>query len=146
MIRLGTPADYPAVSVVFRRASLFNTADRDNFLANPHHLILDPNGLDEGRTHVAEEDGSIMGFASWIESDGTVELDDLFVDPAWMRRGVATALVLRVVDVVRSRGVSCLEVTANPQSLDFYRAVGFREIGTATTEFGTAPRMALVIN
>ena len=87
-----------------------------------------------------------MGFASWIESDGTVELDDLFVDPAWMRRGVATALVLRVVDVVRSRGVSCLEVTANPQSLNFYRAVGFREIGTATTEFGTAPRMALVIN
>jgi hypothetical protein len=43
-------------------------------------------------------------------------LEDLFVDPNWMRRGIATTLVARIVD-----------------------------IGNATTEFGTAPRMALVI-
>lgn len=146
VIRLGTPADYPVVAVVFRCASLFNTDDRNNLLANPHHLVLDQDGLDQGRTHVADEDGSVVGFASWIESEGAIELEDLFVDPMWMRRGIATALVLRIVDAVRSDRVSCLEVTANPQALGFYRAVGFRDIGTANTEFGAAPRMALVIN
>jgi hypothetical protein len=36
-------------------------------------------------------------------------------------------------------------VTANPHALGFYRAVGFRDIGNAMTEFGMAPRVALVI-
>ena len=145
VIRLGTPADYPAVAALFRRASLFNDGDRDDLLANPQHLVLQPDGLEQGRTHVAERHGSIIGFASWVKAAETVELEDLFVEPTSMRRGVATALVACIVDVLRSQGVSCLEVTANPHALGFYRHVGFRDIGTATTEFGEAPRMALII-
>ena len=139
------PDDYPALARVYRRASLANTGDRDTLLAHPEYLILDAHGLEQGRTYVAREHGSIVGFASWIESAGGVELADLFVDPLWTRRGTATALVLRIVDVLRSRGVPALEVTANPQALGFYRAVGFRDVGTADTAFGTAPRMALDI-
>ena len=145
VIRLGTPADYPAVAAVFRRASLFNDGDRDDLLAHPQHLILPPDGLDQGRTYVAETHGSVIGFASWVKTAETVDLEDLFVEPAWMRQGVATALVARIVDVLRSQRVSCLEVTANPHALDFYRRVGFRDIGTAMTAFGQAPRMKLVI-
>lgn len=145
VIRLGTPADYAAVAAVYRRASLFNAGDRGVLLAHPEHLILGPDGLAQGRTHVADEQAGIVGFASWIEAEDTVDLEDLFVDPSWMRRGIATALVGRVVDILRARGVPCLEVTANPHALGFYRAVGFRDIGTARTEFGIAPRMALVI-
>ena len=40
-----------------------------------------------GRTYVAEEEGSLVGFATWIEAGGVVELEDLFVDPGWRRRG-----------------------------------------------------------
>jgi GNAT superfamily N-acetyltransferase len=104
MIRLGTPADLPAAAGVYRRASLSNAGDRDNLLAHPEYLILGPEGLVEGRTYVAEEDGSVVGFATWAEAGGTIELEDLFVDPGWRRRGIATALVSRVVDVLRARG------------------------------------------
>jgi GNAT superfamily N-acetyltransferase len=93
MIRLGTPADLAAAASVYRRASLSNAGDRDNLLAHPEYLILAPEGLAEGRTHVAEEDGSLVGFATWIEAAGAVELEDLFVDPGSRRRGIATALV-----------------------------------------------------
>jgi GNAT superfamily N-acetyltransferase len=145
VIRLGTPADYPAASAVYRRASLSNAGDREYLVAHPEHLILTPEGLAEGRTHVAEEDGSVVGFATWIAAGATVELVDLFVDPSWMRRGLATALVMRIIDLLRARGVSCLEVTANPHALGFYRALGFVDIGRAKTAFGPAPRMAVVI-
>jgi hypothetical protein len=37
-------------------------------------------------------------------------------------------------------------MTANPHALGFYRAVGFIDCGVAETEFGTAPRMVLVIH
>ncbi len=67
MIRLGTSADLAATTSVYRRASLSNTGDRDNLLAHPEYLILGPEGLAEGRTYVAEEEGSLVGFATWIE-------------------------------------------------------------------------------
>jgi GNAT superfamily N-acetyltransferase len=145
MIRLGAPADLPAAAGVYRRASLSNAGDRDNLLAHPEYLILGPEGLAEGRTYVAEEDGSVVGFATWAEAGGAVELEDLFVDPGWRRRGIATALVGRIVEVLRARAVECLEVTANPHAREFYRAAGFIDCGVTETDFGPAPRMRLAI-
>lgn len=145
MIRLASPVDYPAAAEVYRLASLSNAGDRENLVAHPEQLVLAPEGFADGRTYVADENGTVVGFATWIEAGGGVELDDLFVDPGWMRRGIATALVRHVVGDLRARGVSRLEVTANPHALDFYQAVGFVEIGSAETAFATAPRMALVI-
>jgi GNAT superfamily N-acetyltransferase len=145
MIRLGVPADLPAASDVYRSASLSNAADRDNLLAHPEYLTLEPEGLAEGRTYVAEEEGALVGFATWIQAGDIFELEDLFVTPERMRRGIATALVTRIAQVLRARGVERLEVTANPHALRFYRAAGFTDCGVADTDFGAAPRMALEI-
>jgi GNAT superfamily N-acetyltransferase len=156
MIRLGTAADLPAAAGVYRRASLSNAGDRDNLLAHPEYLILGPEGLAEGRTHVAEEDGSVVGFATWARAGtgagagagtaGSVELEDLFVDPAYRRRGIAAALVSRIAEILRALGAERLEVTANPHALGFYRAAGFIECGVAETDLGDAPRMVLVLS
>jgi ribosomal protein S18 acetylase RimI-like enzyme len=146
MIRLGIPADLSAAAGVYRRASLSNAGDRDNLLAHPEYLILGPEGLAEGRTYVAEEDGSVVGFATWAQADGAIELEDLFVDPSWRRRGIATALVRCIVDVLRAQGVAWLEVTANPHAREFYRSAGFTDCGVAETDFGAAPRMRLAIS
>jgi ribosomal protein S18 acetylase RimI-like enzyme len=146
MIRLGTSADLGAVSGIYRRASLSNAGDRDNLLAHPEYLILGPEGLAEGRTHVAEQDGSVIGFATWAETNGTIELEDLFVDPGHRRRGIAAALVSRIAEILRARGAERLEVTANSHALGFYRAAGFTDCGTAETDFGAAPRMVLALS
>jgi GNAT superfamily N-acetyltransferase len=144
MIRLGTPSDLDRIAEVYRSASLSNPGDRDRLLAHPEYLVLDPDGLTEGRTHVAEENGSVVGFATWAETDGGgMELEDLFVDPQWMRRGIATALVACVADALRSRGADTLEVTASPDALAFYRSVGFIDVGVAQTSFGSAPQLQL---
>jgi GNAT superfamily N-acetyltransferase len=143
MIRLGTPADLGAVTGVYRSASLSNPGDRDHLLAHPEYLVLEPAGLDEGRTYVAEADGALVGFATWADAGDAIELEDLFVDPGWKRRGIATALVHRVADVLRSQGVDALEVTASPDALEFYHAVGFTDVGVEQTAFGTAPHLRL---
>jgi GNAT superfamily N-acetyltransferase len=145
IIRLGVPADLPAASDVYRSASLSNAGDRDSLLAHPEYLVLGPEGLAEGRTYVAEEEGSLVGFATWVEADGVFELEDLFVDPGWRRRGIAAALVDRIAQVLRARGVQRLEVTANPHAMGFYRAAGFVDCGAAETVFGLAPRMMLPV-
>jgi len=146
MIRLGTVADLAAASGVYCRASLSNAGDRDNLLAHPEYLILGPEGLAEGRTHVAEEDGSVVGFATWAETAGTIELEDLFVDPDYRRRGIAMALVTCIAEILRARGAERLEVTANPHAMGFYRAAGFTDCGVAETNFGAAPRLVLALS
>jgi GNAT superfamily N-acetyltransferase len=146
MIRLGTSADLAAAASVYRRASLSNAGDRDSLLAHPEHLVLGPEGLAEGRTYVAEEDGTVVGFATWAEADGAVELEDLFVDPGYRRRGIAAALLSRIAEVLRVRGVKYLEVTANPHAMGFYRAAGFIGGGTVETELGAGCRMVLAIS
>jgi len=146
IIRLGVPADLPAASDVYRSASLSNGGDRDNLLAHPEYLVLGPEGLAEGRTYVAEEEGSLVGFATWTEDGGVFELEDLFVDPGWRRRGIAAALVKRIAQVLRARGVQRLEVTANPHAMGFYRAAGFVDCGVTDTVFGAAPRMMLPVH
>jgi GNAT superfamily N-acetyltransferase len=145
VIRLGVPADLAAASDVYRRASLSNAGDRANLLAHSEYLVLGPEGLAEGRTHVATDEGSLVGFATWSQADGIYELADLFVDPAWRRRGIAAALVDRIANLLRARGVQRLEVTANPHALEFYRAAGFTDCGGADTAFGAAQRMVLAI-
>jgi GNAT superfamily N-acetyltransferase len=107
--------------------------------------MLGPHGLAEGRTHVAEEEGSLVGFATWAQAGPVFELEDLFVDPGWMRRGIATALVERIADAVASRGAERLEVTANAHALGFYTAAGFIDCGVTDTDFGAAQRMVLAI-
>jgi GNAT superfamily N-acetyltransferase len=146
MIRLGTPADLTAASAVYRRASLSNDSDRANLLAHPEYLVLGPEGLAEGRTHVAVQDGALAGLASWAETGGVTELEDLFVDPDYMRRGIATALVGRIAQVLVARGAGRLEVTANPDAMRFYRSAGFIDCGVAETNFGAAPRMLLALS
>jgi GNAT superfamily N-acetyltransferase len=145
VIRRGVPADLRVLREVYRRASLSNAGDRANLLAHPEHLVLGPEGLNEGRTLVADEDGSVVGFATWTAADGVIELEDLFVDPDWTRRGIATALLEGIAEVLRARGVERLEVTANPHAMGFYTDSGFIHCGVATTEFGEAPRMVLAI-
>ena len=142
MIRLGTPADLAAASDVYRRASLSNAGDRDNLLADPEFLILGPEGRRlNAALHVAEQDGSV-GLRHLGRDRRQRELEDLFVDPGYRRRGIATALVACIAEIVRARGAERLEVTANPHALGFYRAaLGLIDCRVAETEFGVAPRM-----
>lgn len=138
-------ADLAVIRDVFRRASLTNPGDRATLLAHPEHLILGPEGLTQGRTQVADENGSVVGFATWADAEGVIELEDLFVDPDWTRRGIATALVNGIAGIIRARGTERLEVTANPHAMGFYTAIGFINCGVASTEFGQAPRMVLTL-
>ncbi len=142
-IREAQPSDVAAVSEVYRRSSLSNAGDRDQLLANPDSLVFDPASVHDGRTRVALADGRIVGFATTTTVGEVAELDDLFVDPDWMRRGVATQLVIDAEAVARSGGATRVEVTANDHALAFYLQIGFVAGGRVETQFGAGTRMRL---
>src|SRR5215472_11813772 len=128
---------------VFRRSSLSNDNDRIALLANPDVLELSDEGVTDGRTRVAEADGRVIGFATWLGTGDVTEIEDLFVDPDWMRRGVGRALVQDRIGLARQRGVRRVEVTGNPHARAFYESVGFTHDHEVDTQLGPGLRMHL---
>jgi GNAT superfamily N-acetyltransferase len=142
LIRDSVPADLDALRDVYRRSSLSNDGDRSILLANPDVLEFPGPATGDGRTRVAvAAGGRVVGFATTLIAGDAAELDDLFVDPGWMRRGIGRALVLDAIEIARGRGASRVEVTANPHALVFYSRAGFTVDHEVRTRFGPGSRM-----
>jgi GNAT superfamily N-acetyltransferase len=146
-IRAACASDLPALRDLFRRSSLSNEGDRDLLLARPEVLELADEGITEGRTRVAVgADDEILGFITTRRLDAcVVEIEDLFVDPGWMRTGVASRLLENLLATASRNGVGRIEVTVNPHADAFYRRIGFVQGHDTETRLGGAPRMYLTL-
>lgn len=83
--------------------------------------------LDANALFLAEEDGRPVGFVTaWLE-DHFARIGDLYVTEAGRRHGTGRLLVDTVIENLRARGATHLFVNANPEALDFYDRLGFRE-------------------
>ena len=144
LIGTAGPGDMTALRDVFRRSALSNDGDQADLLAHPDVLELPDLAVTEGRTRVAAVAGhGIVGFATWLGTGDGFEIEDLFVDPEWMRQGIGRALVLDLIAIARGREVRRIEVTANQHALAFYERSGFVVGHQVETRFGPAPRMHL---
>ena len=144
VVRDADLADTSSLGRIRRRASLSNEGDRDNLLAHPHLLEFDATVVERDRVRVAVVNGGVVGFATTRNVDAhSAELDDLFVDPDWMRRGVARALMADAIAALRQQGVTRVEVSANDHAVGFYESVGFIAVDIVETLFGPTPRLHL---
>jgi GNAT superfamily N-acetyltransferase len=148
VIRAAVAADLPALQQVYRSASLSNAGDAPMLLARPEFLVFAGDGIAAGRTLVAlggpPDDERVVGFATVDDGrDDGPELEDLFVDPGWRRRGIARHLVRQIANTARDTGHRRLWVTGNPHALAFYLAAGFVRVGRVSTALGSGLRMSL---
>jgi ribosomal protein S18 acetylase RimI-like enzyme len=125
--RVATAADAPDLA---RLNAAFNDAHEA-----PEALaarLADPQRVET--PFVAEAGGHIVGFAglrivpSVFYPDQHAELTELYVEPAYWRRGLGKALIAHVERLARERGASQLVVLTNPANLPaqaLYRRMGF---------------------
>ncbi len=142
-IRDADLGDLKALKEIFRRASLSNESDRPLLTEHPEFLELSDTAIREGRTRAAVMAEMAVGFATLAISGSIAELEDLFVDPDWMRRGVATALVADATVQARTSGATRIEVDANDHALRFYESAAFVSLGRRALPHGIATRMAI---
>ena len=86
---------------------------------------------------VAEADGRVV---AWVglspPHEGVAILDDLWVDPQWIGRGIGTRLFRVAADRARRLGAARLEWDAEPHALGFYEQLGGRFLREHVTEWG----------
>ena len=141
-IRRARPDERLDLEGIQRRASTALPEYREQLEAHPDAIDLPAEPIERGQVLVAEIDDRIAGFAVVLETDGTAELDGLFVEPDLWRRGIGSALVEAAIHEARRRGLSLLTVVAGPSAKDFYERCGFAVEGPAETRFGPALRMS----
>lgn len=146
-VRAATVDDLPALRDLYRRSSLSDPQDAEALLARPELLVLADEGVLSGWTRVAVgDDGGVLGFATAVPvDDGTLELDDLFVDPVAMGRGVGRLLVADVVERARRTGVGQVVVTGNRRAVPFYERLGFVAVGEVATLLSPGIRLHLTV-
>lgn len=136
-IRLAVVSERGTLEQLQLRASLNNEGDREALLAHPDAIDLPEAQISAGQVFVAEQNAVTVGFAAVLQrSDSDIELDGLFVEPTYWRRGIGHVLVDRCVEYARKHGASALHVIGNPHAKGFYEAYGFEPSGTHQTRFG----------
>jgi GNAT superfamily N-acetyltransferase len=140
-IRPARPEERHALIELQRRASLMHTAYRDALLAHPEALDLPAAQIADGAVLVAETNGRIAGFIVVLANGAQAEIDGLFVEPEFWRRGIGRTLMAAGEAAAVQTGVTALSVIAAPEAEAFYAACGFVTTGPERTPFGPAIRM-----
>jgi GNAT superfamily N-acetyltransferase len=77
-------------------------------------------------TYVAEIEGAAVAWAAIDPKDDVIWLADLWVEPAWIGKGVGALLFRHCVERARELGGRSVEWEAEPNSVGFYEKVGGR--------------------
>jgi len=85
---------------------------------------FEPESLGNRLVYVAEAEGGPVGWASLIPRGDVGWLEDLWVEPAWIGRGVGRMLFEHVKEGARELGARRLEWEAEPNARGFYERMG----------------------
>jgi ribosomal protein S18 acetylase RimI-like enzyme len=113
-------------------------AKRSEIAKYPEDALREAAGADPDAVLVAKSGGSVVGFCVSRPDDGLIWLSWFGVDPAWRGAGVADALLARLEEAARARGVHkvwCDSRTTNLPSRRVLARAGFREICTVANHW-----------
>ena len=97
---------------------------------------------EKARVLIAEEDGVGVGYALYFYNFSTflgragIYLEDLYVRPAYRKRGYGKALLQRLAQIAQAEGCGRLEWSCldwNQPSIDFYLSLGAEPLKEWTT-------------
>ncbi len=93
-------------------------------------LTQTPEKLAGPLAFVAEDEDGVAGFYAFCNIDGRLFLDDMWVDPTRIGRGVGKALWRHAVETAGSAGHAAFLIESDPNAEGFYLKMGAVRAGT----------------
>jgi ribosomal protein S18 acetylase RimI-like enzyme len=104
-------------------------------------LTFGPEYFEEYESWVAVKDGRPIGFYTLEEKNGNAWLENLWILPEYMGRGVGKMLFLHARDLSRQRGYRLLQLEADPNAAGFYKKMGMYKIKERHYDIDGRPRI-----
>ena len=128
-LRAPTPDELAVATRLCLRSKAFWGYDDRFMAACKTELTLTEDQLARDAIIVADSNGEITGIVQVAVDREGCFLEKLFVEPAWMGRGIGGSLFRWSVDAARERGADSLVIDSDPNAEAFYRAMGCRGTG-----------------
>ncbi|HSP46002.1 MAG TPA: GNAT family N-acetyltransferase, partial [Chthoniobacterales bacterium] len=97
-------------------------------------LTMRPEFIAANTSFAAIENGHPFGFYLLTTKADGIHLDDLWILPAAMRRGIGRSLFEHAVEQTRSLGFPDIKIEADPNAEGFYRRMGAKRVGISISE------------
>ena len=104
-------------------------------------LTISPDYVSKNETWLAVVNEMPVGFYSLVQEDDALWLDNLWVLPDAMGKGIGKKLFQHAVERSRELGASILKIEADPNAQSFYEKMGARKVGEHHSEIDGQPRI-----
>jgi ribosomal protein S18 acetylase RimI-like enzyme len=104
-------------------------------------LTFDAHYFDVNESWAAELDGHPVAFYTLLNKNGVAWLENLWVLPEYMSKGIGRALFFHGLELSRLRGYKIFQLEADPNAAGFYEKMGMHKIGERKYELDGQPRI-----
>ncbi len=104
-------------------------------------LTFTPKYFEENESWVAEDENKQIGFYTLQDKNEIAWLDNLWVLPEFIGKGIGKQLFLHALELASQRGYKILQLEADPNARGFYEKMGMVKIGERQSEVDGQPRM-----
>jgi ribosomal protein S18 acetylase RimI-like enzyme len=99
----------------------------------------------ENESWVAIDDERTIAFYTLLDKDGNAWIENLWVLPEYIGKGVGRQLFFHAAELSRQRGYKLLQLEADPNAQGFYEKMGMSRIGEHLGEVDGQPRILPVM-
>ena len=104
-------------------------------------LTFSPEYFKQYQSWVAVDRRKPIAFYTLEQRNGNAWLENLWVMPEYIGKGIGKALFLHAVEQSRQRGLKALQLEADPNAIGFYKKMGMYKIGERQYEIEGQPRI-----
>ena len=128
-LRRALPEEAAILSqIAFAAKRYWGYPDRWMELWRPQ-LTFTPEYFEVNESWVAELNGISVAFYTLLEKNGNAWVEDLWVSPELIGKGIGKSLFLHALNISRQRGFKKLQLEADPNAVGFYEKMGMYKIG-----------------
>ena len=127
-IRCALPEEAGILSqIAFAAKSYWGYPERWMELWKPQ-LTFTPAYFEKHESWVAEINGAPVAFYTLLEQHGHAWIENLWVSPELIGKGVGKRLFLHALNRSRQRGFQKLQLEADPNAVGFYEKMGMHKV------------------
>lgn len=104
-------------------------------------LTFSPESLEENESWVALVDNNPIAFYILRDKAGNAWIEDLWVLPEYIGKGVGKQLFNHAISRARQMGYKTLQLEADPNAAGFYEKMGMYKIGERHSKVDGHPRI-----
>lgn len=104
-------------------------------------LTFHANYFESHESWTAVVDDKPIAFYTLLDQDDVAWIENLWVTPEWIGKGIGKRLFFHALELARRRGYKILRLEADPNALGFYQRMGMHVIGERWSKLEGQPRI-----